>query len=592
MTTFIETRGETRMLRYFLLAGTALVMTMATPARAANENWLTRYEPPVSPESQVGVVSRDDSVAVRPAEQKAQVVIRGLKGVVFVGTPGAVKKRGAKASGVVVGAEPVPDGARAEAEARLGKTLTLGDLDDLTRSLVMAYRDADRPVVNVVVPEQDVTDGVLQILVVMGRVGKVKVEGPEVTQEDVARITPEIHATPGQPISEGALLDDLRYLNRTPFLQAGVIYQPGKGYGLTDVSIAVSKSKPWMVYGGAETRGDNGPLGVWRPFVGAMEHDLLGFGEVIGYQFTTAKRVDRLASHVVSVALPLPERMQLQAILGHTDTRAPLAAPLSSKGSSDVAGLYLTVPLPHLDRLSHDLRFGVEYKSTDNDLDFGGTRATTGQAVITQGVVGYTGELLSTFGVTRIDGNVYLSSGGLGGNGADADYASLRAGARSRYVYGRATVDHRFEFAGGWKGEAIVTGQAASAPLLPSEMLQFGGLGSVRGFLSGKARADTGVIANLTVSTPTLAALGVSFGGEFTDQIRLYGFLDHASGINRAPSTGEFETIAMTGAGLGVTWEWSRNASVDVGWGWRVQDTGVRGPLDGGALHARAVVRY
>ncbi|MDB5570529.1 MAG: peptide transporter [Hyphomicrobiales bacterium] len=576
------------MKKHIFLAGMAAFAASQSPALAASEQWLTRYAPPVSRTGPSAEAPRSDSAVTRPEAERARVVIKSLNAVVLVDSPRDVRKRGAKGSGVSGDAAIFPPSVKTVGERYIGKPMTLGDLDQLTRDIVLAFRAEDRPVVNVVVPEQEVTSGVLQVLVVVGRLSSVKVEGAR--PGDAAFFKREFRMPAGQPISEGALLDDLRYFNRNPFRNVTALYQPGAGYGQTEIALAVNQQKPWLVYGGVESKGDRGALGIYRPYVGAMAHNMLGLDEVVGYQFTTAKNVHALRSHVLSFTVPLMARLQLQATYGHTDTNSDLAAPLTQRGSSDVAGLYLTAPLPHWGRLSHDMRVGAEYKSTNNNLDYGGGKVTATNAVAAHAVIGYNGEWLSAFGVTRMDANAYYAPGKMFSGSDDAAFNALRGGAQARYAYARATVDHRLDFASGWRAVGVLTGQISSTSLLPTETLLMGGIGSVRGFTFGKQRADSGVVANLTVYTPALSLLGDKAPG-FMDQLRLYGFVDHGSGKNHFETAVDKAKVNLTGAGLGLTYDVAPNASLDVGYGWRLSQTSAT-QKDKGAVHFRIVVRY
>ena len=47
----------------------------------------------------------------------------------------------------------------------LGQPVTRGKLNELVKSIIVYYREHDRPVVDVAVPAQDITNGVLQIVV-------------------------------------------------------------------------------------------------------------------------------------------------------------------------------------------------------------------------------------------------------------------------------------------------------------------------------------------------------------------------------------------------------------------------------------------
>lgn len=576
------------MKKHIFVVGFAALAASQSPALALSEQWLSRYAPPVSRTGPGAELPLSDSAASRPEAERDKVVVKSLKAIVFVENPKQVRKRGAKGSGVSGDDAVFPGSVKSVGESYIGKPMTLGDLDQLTRDIVLAFRAEDRPVVNVVVPEQEVTSGVLQVLVVVGRVSSVKVEGVE--GDDAAFFQREFRMPAGQPISEGALLDDLRYFNRNPFRNVTALYQPGRGYGQTEIALSVKQQNPWLVYGGVESKGDRGALGIYRPYVGAMAHNMLGLDEVIGYQFTTAKSVNALRAHVLSFTVPLMARMQLQATYGRTDTNSDLAAPLTQTGVSDVAGLYVTAPLNHWGRLSHDVRFGAEYKSTNNNLDYGGGRVTATNAVAAHAVIGYTGELLSSSGVTRFDANAYYSPGHVFDGNNNAAFTALRGGAEARYAYARGTVDHRIDFAGGWRANSVLTGQVASTSLLPSETLLMGGIGSVRGFTFGKQRADSGIVANLTVYTPALNLLGPEMTG-FTDQLRFYGFIDHGRGKNHFATAVDKANVNLTGAGLGVTYDVAANVSLDIGYGWRISQTAGT-QKDNGAVHFRLVGRY
>lgn len=569
------------------LLGAAAVLATHTSAAAMSEQWLTRYAPPVNNTAASPAPTSADSAATRPEEQKGTVIIKSLRGVALVDRPAMVSKRGSKAEGVTGDDGIFPPAVKAAAAAYIGKPLTFGDLDQLTRDIVLAFRAEDRPVVNVVAPEQDVTGGTLQILVVVGRLSSVRIEGARA--EDAPFFASQAQLTPNAPVSEGEVVDTLRYFNRNPFRNVSALYQPGKGYGDTEVVFNVNQQKPWLVYAGVETKGDNGPLGVWRPYAGFMVHNALGLDEVFGYQYTMGKDFDALRSHVVSLTLPLMSRYQLLLTYGRTDSLSELAAPLTQKGVSDVAGAYLTIPMHHLGRLSHDLRVGAEYKSTNNNLDFGGNRVTNTTAVALQGVIGYTGELIWGWGVTRFDANVYLSPGDLVGGNTDVAFNALRAGAKANYVYARGTIDHRYDFASGWRWVSTLTGQVSDGSLLAAETLLLGGIGSVRGFTYGKQRADSGLVSNMTLYTPPMSLLGGA--GGFTDQLRFYAFYDAAMGRNDTPTLTDMKKVKLAGAGLGVAYEIAPNASLDVGYGWRIEQTAGT-PRDNGAVHMRLSIRY
>lgn len=141
------------MYKSLCLLGAAALIAVNAPAAAMSEQWLTRYAPPLSNASSTPAPVSTDSTATRADAQKQQVVIKNLRGVALIDKPTMVRKRGVSVEGVSADPKVFPARVREVAEAYLGKSLTFGDLDQLTRALVLAFRAENRPVVNVVAPE-------------------------------------------------------------------------------------------------------------------------------------------------------------------------------------------------------------------------------------------------------------------------------------------------------------------------------------------------------------------------------------------------------------------------------------------------------
>jgi hemolysin activation/secretion protein len=79
--------------------------------------------------------------------------------------------------------------------------------------------------------------------------------------------------------------------------------------------------------------------------------------------------------------------------------------------------------------------------------------------------------------------------------------------------------------------------------------------------------------------------------GGFMDQLRLYAFYDAAMGRNDTPTAADMKKVKLSGAGLGIAYDIAPNASLDVGYGWRIEQTAGT-PKDNGAVHMRLSIRY
>src|SRR5690606_29752651 len=139
-------------------------------------------------------------------------------------SPGHVRVAGRpEVSGVRVEGVPLLDQAEwsARLAPRIGAPLRMSDLHAIMREIILHYRSEDRPVVDVLVLEQDITSGVVQLAVVEARLGEVRAEGAKHFKAE--RLAGQIRLTPGQPIYSTLLRADLAWLNNNPFRSVDLV---------------------------------------------------------------------------------------------------------------------------------------------------------------------------------------------------------------------------------------------------------------------------------------------------------------------------------------------------------------------------------
>ncbi|MDZ7669067.1 MAG: hypothetical protein U5Q16_06435 [Gammaproteobacteria bacterium] len=99
------------------------------------------------------------------ADQDSVLVLDHLQGLKFVGSVDAVQADGVTVEGIAIDDLDVLAGAdfhAAGSHGCLGQPLYLADLKRLVQQTVAHCREHDRPVVDVLVPEQDVTAGLFR----------------------------------------------------------------------------------------------------------------------------------------------------------------------------------------------------------------------------------------------------------------------------------------------------------------------------------------------------------------------------------------------------------------------------------------------
>ena len=223
-----------------------------------------------------------------------------LQGLVFVGKSADVRRGPVERfEGICIENIPLIEGPafRARMEPFLGKPVSFRNLNAIVREVIEYCRDNDRPVVFVVVPEQDITSGVVQVVVIEGKVGEVRAAGNKWFSAD--SITGRVRCGPGDPISHEKLLVDLHWLNANPFREVDLVFQPGREEGRTDLVLETRDRFPARFYTGFEDTG-NDLTGDDRLLAGFNCVNPLFPDHLIGYQFTTDEQIERMVAQAAS----------------------------------------------------------------------------------------------------------------------------------------------------------------------------------------------------------------------------------------------------------------------------------------------------
>ena len=367
------------------------------------------------------------------------VLLKRLKGLVFVPTPAAVQSGGVRgASGVVVKNIALLESPKftARMQPYIGAPLTLGALAKIQNEVTAFYTGHDRPLVSISVPEQDITSGVVQIIVQEGMLGEVRVEGNRYFKAPLFRSG--VRLREGEAIYKSRLEQDTRGLNANPFRSVDTVFSPGRTPGTTDLVLQVQDRFPLRVYAGYENTGTPA-TDENRLLAGFNWGNAFGLGHQLNYQFTASPDVERLRAHSASYLVPLPWQHTLALFGSYAETTPDLPAGFELNGRTYQTSLRYSMRLPDVTAYTHEVALGYDFKSSNNDLGFGGTRVFDTTIDISQFVLTYNGALPDAYGRTLLNAEVYWSPGGLGEHNEDEDFAAASPGASASYVYGKLT---------------------------------------------------------------------------------------------------------------------------------------------------------
>lgn len=499
-----------------------------------------------------------------------------LRGIRVVPTTRDVVKSPGSFSGVVTEGVDLPPKVYNVLAAKVGQPLTLGGLNEMVRAAVLAYRKSDLPVVDVLVPEQEITSGILQFVIIEGRLGDVIVEGAgDAESRSLAR---QIRTERGEVIRESDLTEDLNWINKHPNRQVDLVFSPGGGYGETDIILRNESAKDLVGYLSLENSG-NEVLGEERAIFGLSWTGPLFFGmdSILSYQFTTNMDGDSsLFGHSGVFASYLPWRHQVTILGAYVETEADIrqgGAVFDNGGENkQISGRY-GIPLPNIGRLSHEFELGMDFKSSNNALAFNQVRVFDTTSEIVQYNLGYNIVARDQTGVWRLDSEVVGSPGDNTNKNTDAIFATQRAGATANYTYGQVTLERDQRLGGGWTAYGRVRGQGSNANLLSSEMLGAGGYDSVRGWEERVVSGDSGVLATAELRTPIFYPS--TFMGFRNVEDGAYGlvFYDYGSVSPHAPLPGETDA-ELGSVGLGFRYNRDNWFSLRVDYGFQVTEEG------------------
>ncbi len=435
-------------------------------------------------------------------------ILSSLAGVRFVGDlADEAAARAIAPTGVAIAALPILDTAafRARAEADLGKPASIASLNALARAAVETYRAAGRPLVDVAVPEQSVTDGTVTFLVREFVVGDVIVEGNR--HFPTERLRRQIRLEPGQNIDQNELVADLNALSRNPFRRIDLLYRRADQPLTTDVVVRVTDRFPWRFYAGLETNGTPATSRE-RWSLGVNWGNAFGADGQLAYQYTVSGDVfqDRkglplkFQAHSFTWLQPVGRRNSFILFGTYQETAPNLGPFFGQTGKSYQLSPRFAVPTRTSGTARGQLTFGYDFKQTDNDLLFGGANISSESTQIHQIAIDFTWSRQWARGLFSTSNSLYLSPGGIGGRNSDEAFqpGPNKTGtpfAKAQYAYWRGVLAQTVPL-GRLGAETItrLTGQVSTANLLPSEQLSVAGPGFVRSYDPNAVLGSRGLI--------------------------------------------------------------------------------------------------
>jgi len=484
-----------------------------------------------------------------------EIMIPHLNALVLVGSFQEIRKEGIEhLDGIFVVDVNIPGGAQKLREEMtplfIGKPLTQHGLQDLKKRLLAYFKSRKMPVVAIQIPQQEITGGVLQLLVIQGKLGKVRAAGNRWTSSE--RLESYVRLKSGDDIDENYVISDLAFMNRNPFRRTDVIYTPGALPGTTDIELLTEDRRPFRLFVGAENTGVK-PTDRERLLAGFNWGNVFGFDHVFSYQYTASPDFHKFQAHTIQYSAPLPIRHVLVLFGGVSFVHPKIPFPkLRSHGYGVQGSLRYDIPLKPTQSYLHELSLGFDFKRTNNTVEFSEGPVIFGNNVnLTQLVFGYNGAWERAASKTTLDGELLFSPGRWLPDQANRNFQSLRTFSKNNYIYGKLECTHIIKILSGCSLSLLGKGQLANRNLLPSEEFGLGGYDSVRGYDEREQNADNALLLSGELRTPVWHLIK-RVNRKPKDELQLLLFTDFGLGGSHKRVPDEPHTVYLLGAGPGI----------------------------------------
>lgn len=446
-----------------------------------------------------------------------------------------------------------------------GKERNFGDVERAIGALEKAYRKRGFTLVKIVLPEQELNQGVVHLKVIETRIGKVRVAGNVFHSEsNIRRSVPGLRDG-GVPNTE-VLSTNLRIANENPSKKATLELKDGGGPGVIDGVVQVVDEKSWSAGAVLDNSGFD-PSGRYHVTAQYQNFNLWGLDHVFSAQYTTsADHPSNISVYGAGYHIPLyaiGDSLDFYASYSTIDAGTVSAGlvDLLVSGAGTVYGAHYNHELPRVGQYDSQLTAGFDHKAFRNDVEFNGQQLG-GDVTVDPFSLSYVGQWALPGGNL----NFYLTAvrnvpGGA--HGSDADFTAARSGASPSYGLLRYGAGYTRMLPREWQMRLTLNGQSTHDALVPGEQFGVGGAASVRGLHEREVADDAGFAAGAELYTPNICAAV----GNAATRCTLLAFIDDGHVSRNEALPGEEAHVSASSAGMGFRLTSGRTLSLQMDYG-------------------------
>lgn len=431
-----------------------------------------------------------------------------------------------------------------------GKQKEFADVQWALKALQEAYQKKGYGAVQVILPEQELNQGVVRFKVIEARIGAINIQGND--HHDVANVRGSLPALKqGLPPNSRDIAANLRVANENPSKQTTVLLKAGEQQDEVDATIKLTDEKPWKVYAYSDNTGDS-QTGTYRVGVGAQHSNLFNLDNVFTFQAQTSPdHASDVKIFGASYHIPLYKAGDsIDVIAGYANVNSGTVQNLFNvSGSGTIVLLRYNDLLPRIGEIyEHKLAYGLDYKAFKNDVTTEGTSTTVIPNITLHPAS------LTYFGTWHLPSAEVAFNAGYsmnipgGSNGDSAALEAARFDATDTYHILRYGLNALKAFANDFQFRAAINGQITPDALVSGEQYGLGGFSSVRGFHEREISNDSGYQGTVEAYSPDLGSV-FRLPNVHT---RLLAFYDYGAVSRNHSLPGELQNEFISSTGFGI----------------------------------------
>lgn len=469
-----------------------------------------------------------------------------------------------------------------------GQFLSLDELREAAQRITALYREQGYFLARAVLPPQDVTDGVITVLVLEGRLDEadgVRLNiAPSVSGASPSRLNSElakrIVTSPlrvGQPLRLSDVERGVLLLGDLPGVSAGANLEPGSAPDTTRMVVDVAEQPLWHGSLSADNHGSR----YTSSNLASLQLDAdnpSGRGDEASLQLTASPNGDYRYARLGYSALASAGGLRLGGSLSGLNYRVgqELAA-LDARGSAQVLGLSSRYPLLRSRNANVWANLSGDVKQLRNQT-LGTATSDKRVHLFSAGLSGDRTDDMFGPGTTLADLRLSVGRLNLAANADNLQQDQGLQGAKTQGSFTKINVGTT-RVARAHPSLTLITqvqGQWADKNLDSSEKFLLGGVGGVRAYPSGEAAGDTGMRASVDARWLALshAAAGELTLLAFADWGRIRQFKRPGDLVQTTPNH-----VQLAGVGVGALLTRPGQWAVRAQWAHQIGANAGRNPL-------------